>query len=149
MVAVTSTSHERSIHIDAPVEKVFDYVKDPKNQWDAYEQQGKVTLAEKEITADAGEGSTWSWHSHMLFIPIHGTMTRQVYVPNERIADHSTTGVTWTYTFEPDESGTTLTMEVEVSSPVPFLDKIEDQLAWNRDRDLDTWLGNFKKAIEA
>ena len=59
-----------------------------------------------------------------------------------RWADHSTTGVTWTYTFEPDESGTTLTMDVKVSSPGAVLDKIKDQFAC-------AWLGNFKKAIEA
>ena len=55
----------------------------------------------------------------------------------------------WSYTFEADDSGTTLTMEVEVSSKVPFLDKIEDKVAWHGDQDLDTWLGNFKQAIEA
>ncbi len=146
---MTSTTHTRSIHIDAPVEKVFDYVKDPQNQWDAYEMAGKSTIAEKDVAADAGQGSTWTWQGHFLFIPIHGTMTREAYVPNQRIVDHSTTGVLWTYTFEPDDSGTTLTMEVEVSSKVPFLDKVEDKLAWHGDEDLDTWLGNFKKAIEA
>jgi uncharacterized protein YndB with AHSA1/START domain len=145
---MTSTAHSRSIHIDAPVEKVFDYVKEPHNQWDAYEMTAQATLSELEIAPDAGEGSTWKWQSHLLFIPIHGTMTREVYVPNERIVDHSTTGVRWIHTCEPDEAGTTLTLEVEVSSPVPFLDKIEDRIAWKRDRDLETWLGNLKKAIE-
>ncbi len=146
---MTSTTHTRSIHIDAPVEKVFDYVKDPHNQWDAYEMTDKATIAEKEIAPDAGEGSTWRWQSHVLFIPTHGTMTRESYVPNERIVDHSTTGVRWTYGFEPDEAGTTLTMQVEVSSKVPFVDKIEDRIAWNGDHDLEAWLGNFKKALEA
>lgn len=27
--------HKRSVHIDAPVEKVFDYVKDPQHFWEA------------------------------------------------------------------------------------------------------------------
>lgn len=146
---MTSTTHTRSVHIAAPVEKVFDYVKDPRNQWEAYELAGKNTIAEKDVAPDAGQGSTWTWQGHFLFIPIHGTMTREEYVPNKRIVDHSTTGVLWTYTFEPDDAGTTLTMEVEVSSKMPFLDKVEDKLAWHGEKDLDTWLGNFKKAIEA
>ena len=146
---MTSTTHTRSIHIDAPVEKVFDHVKDPQNQWQAYELAGKNTIAEKDVAPEAGQGSTWTWQGHFLFIPIHGTMTREEYVPNKRIVDHSTTGVLWTYTFEPDDSGTTLTMEVEVTSKVPFLDKVEDKFAWHGDDDLDTWLGNFKRAIEA
>ena len=145
---MTTTTHTRSTHIDAPVAKVFDYVKDPLNQWDAYGLAGKNTIAEEDVAPDAGKGSTWKWQGHLLFVPMHGTMVREAYVPNERIVDHSSTGVLWTYTFEPDETGTTLTMEVEVSSKVPFLDKVEDRIAWNGDRDLDTWLGNFKKAIE-
>jgi hypothetical protein len=32
-----------------------------------------------------------------------------------------------------------------VTSPGPFVDKIEDEIAWNRNH--DTWLGNFEKAI--
>lgn len=145
---MTTTTHKRSIHVDAPVEKVFDYVKDPQKQWRAFEQMDKATIAEKDIAPDMGEGSTWTWQSHMLFLPFHGTLTRESYVFNERIVDRSTTGVRWTYTFEPDEAGTTLAMEVEVSNPVPYLDKIEDKVFWNGDRDLDTWLGNFKRAIE-
>ncbi len=35
------------------------------------------------------------WQGHLLFIPWHGTMTREVYVPNERIVDHSSTDVVW------------------------------------------------------
>ena len=146
---MTTTTHSRSIHIDAPVDKVFGYVKDPKNQWDAYELSGKSTISEKDVASDQGEGSTWSWQGHLLFIPLHATLTRLGYVPNERIVDRSSTGVVWTYTFEPDDAGTTLTMEVEVSSKVPYLDKVEDKVAWKGDQDLDTWLGNFKQAIEA
>ena len=105
--------------------------------------------AAKEIAPDAGKGSTWQWQSHLLFLPFHGTMTREDYVPHERIVDRSSTGVLWTFTLEPDDAGTTLTMEVEVSSSVPFLDKIEDKVFWKGDQDLDTWLGRYKEAIEA
>lgn len=145
---MSSTKHTRSIHIDAPVEQVFDYVKDPQKQWDAYELGGKSTLVMEDIAPDAGKGSTWKWHGHLMFIPMHGTSTREEYVPNERIVDVSSTGVAYSFAFDPDDTGTTLTMEVEVSSKVPLLDKIEDKIAWKGDKDLDTWLGNFKKAIE-
>jgi hypothetical protein len=146
---MTSTTHTRSIHIEAPVQKVFDYVKDPQHQWEAYDLVDKSTILAKDVAPDAGKGSTWTWQGHLAFIPVHGTMTREDYVVNERIVDHSTTGVLWTYTFDPDDAGTTLTMEVEVSSKVPYVDKVEDKIAWKGDKDLETWLGNFKKAIEA
>ena len=145
---MTSTSHQRSVHVDAPAEKVFDHVKDPENLFDAM-YDGRSTIVEKEIAPDAGKGSTWQWQSHLLFLPFHGTMTREEYVPQERIVDRSSTGVLWTFMLEPDETGTTLTMEVEVTSSVPFLDKIEDKVFWKGDQDLDAWLGRFKEAIEA
>ena len=146
---MTSTTHTRSIHIVAPVEKVFDYVKDPANQWVAYELTERSSVTEEEVAPEMGKGSTWRWQGHLLFIPLHATLTRLEYVPNERIVDRSSTDVVWSYTFEADDAGTALTMEVEVSSKVPFLDKIEDKVAWHGDQDLDTWLGNFKQAIEA
>ena len=148
MNGMTSTTHQRSIHIDAPVEKVFDYVKDPQRQFDAYYQKETPTISDQQMTPDAGQGSTWRWHGHLMFIHFSGTNTREEYVPNERFVDRSSTGVLVTFTFEPDEAGTTLTIAAEVSSKVPFLDKVEDKVAWKGDRDLDTWLGNLKKAIE-
>jgi hypothetical protein len=61
--------------------------------------------------------------------------------------DHSSTAVRYSFAFDQDGAGTTLTVEVEVSRRVPFLDKVEDRIAWRGDRDLDTWLGNFRKAL--
>jgi uncharacterized protein YndB with AHSA1/START domain len=111
---VTTTSHTRSVHVDAPVEKVFDHVKDPHNQLDLYYTKEKPAAAELKMTPDSGEGSTWKWMSGvLLFIHLHGTMTREAYVPNERIVDQSSTGIRWTYTVEPDQTGTTLSLAIE------------------------------------
>jgi uncharacterized protein YndB with AHSA1/START domain len=144
---MTTTTHTRSIDIDAPVAKVFDYVKDPKNIFYAVDQA--VSISEENIAPDTGEGSVWDWQSHVLFVPFHGTLTRETYVPQERIVDHSTTGVTYAFTVKPAGAGTTLIMEVGVSSRVPFLDKVEDKVFWKGDRDLDKYLGIYKQAIEA
>jgi hypothetical protein len=75
-------------------------------------------------------------------------MTREGYIPNERIVDRSSTGPVWTYTFERDPTGTTLSLEFEYSTKVPLADKVVDRLSWNGDRDLDSILAHFKKAIE-
>lgn len=146
---MTITTHKRSIRIDAPVERVFDYVKDPHNQFAAYYQEKKPTIAEEAMTADSGEGSTWKWKGQALFLHLHGTNTRVEFVPNVRIVDRSSTGAESTFTFEPDRTGTTLSIAIEISSKVPYLDKLEDAVIWSGDRDLDTWLANLKEAIEA
>lgn len=140
---------KRSIHIEAPVEKVFDHIKDPHNQFDSYYTNDKPGVAEVDMAPDSGEGSTWKWMSGvLLFIHLHGTMTREAFVPNERIVDRSSTGIVWTYTVKPDQTGTILSLEAEFSTPAPFLDRIGDKVFWNADRDLDTMLGNLKRAIE-
>lgn len=144
---MSSTIHKRSIHIDAPVEMVFDYVKDPQKQMDAHYQRDSA-VAQQAMTPDAGEGSTWRWMGHVWLIYLAGTMTREEYVPNERIVDRSSTGVLQTFTVEPDDSGTRLSLAVEVYSKVPWLDRLEDAIVWDGDRDLDTWLENIKGAIE-
>jgi hypothetical protein len=144
---MSTATHTRSIHIDAPVEKVFDYVKDPQNFFNAYYTKETPAATDMEMTPDLGEGSTWKWMSSILFIHLHGNMTREAYVANERIVDRSSTGLTWTYSFEPDQAGTTLTLEAELASTLPFVE-IGDKVVWNGDRDIDTILGNLKVAIE-
>lgn len=60
-------------------------------------------------------------------------MTFEEYVTNERIVDHANLVGVWTFTFEPDEAGTTLT----------------GSFGWDGDRDLDLDLANLKKAVES
>jgi uncharacterized protein YndB with AHSA1/START domain len=151
-----STTHKRDVHIDAPVERVFEYVKDPERFYAVMSgAEGKepgdadAHLTKVSLTPDGGVGSTYEWVGRAFFITIHGVVTRQEYVPNERIVDHSSTGVTWIYTTAPDETGTMLSLACEVSSKVPVVDKVEDALFWKGDRDLDKWLAAYKRAIEA
>ncbi len=142
---MTTATHKRSVHIDAPVPTVFDYVKDPRHFFSAMSERDQLT----DVTmTPEGVGSTYSWKSSLLAFHVHGVMTREEYIPNERIVDHSSTGPVWTFTFEPDPSGTTLSLAFEWSSRVPFVDKAVDLVAWNGDRDIDRMLAYFKKAIE-
>jgi uncharacterized protein YndB with AHSA1/START domain len=148
---MSTTTHTRSIHIDAPVEKVFEHVQDPKNFYAAMaatSPQDPPKLLDVDVKPE-GVGSTYQWTFHLWsLLYVGGTMTREEYVPNERIVDHSSTGPVWTFTVTPDATGTTLSLACELSSKVPLLDKLEDAVFWNGDRDLDAWLENFKKAIE-
>ena len=148
---MTTTTHTRSMRIDAPVEKVFEHVKDPDNFFAVMREAdpdspGQITKKSTEF----GVGSTFEWSGRLFFMPVHAVVTRTELVPNERIVDHQPMGdVTWTHTTVPDETGTTLTLTCAVSSKVPMLDKVEDKLTWNGDEDLDKYLAAYKKAIEA
>jgi hypothetical protein len=143
--------HKRSVHLDAPVEKVFDYVKDPQHFWEAWDEEWRrhMAVAEVKMAPDAGVGSTIRLMGRMLLIfHMEWVMTREEYVPNERIVDHSNTGGVWTFTFEPDETGTTLSGAFGWSGRVPFVGEAIDRFSWEGDRDLDRMLANLKKAIE-
>lgn len=100
----------RSIHIEAPVEKVFDLVKDPR-----YVPKG-VTM-HFEITdvklADEGVGTYYSWVSKTPVLRMEGFDVYTEFVPNQRITDRSSSSMVgdFTVSFEPEGSGTKVTME--------------------------------------
>ncbi len=153
---MSSTTHKREVHIDAPVERVVEYVKVPEHFLAAMlEAEGKeprdatAHLTKVSLTTDGGVGSTYEAVFRVFFITMHVVGTRTEYVPNERIVDRMSTGVTWTYTTTPDDTGTLLSLACEVSSKVPLVDKVEDALFWKGDRDLDKYLAAYKHAIEA
>lgn len=153
---MSSTTHKRDVHIEAPVERVFDHVKVPENFLAAMLQaEGKepddpaAHLTKVSLAKDGGVGSTYEAVYRVFLFTMHIVGTRTEYVPNERIVDHMSTGVTWTYTTAPDETGTLLSLACEVSSKVPLVDKVEDALFWKGDRDLDKFLAAYKHAIEA
>ncbi|HYN28778.1 MAG TPA: SRPBCC family protein [Dermatophilaceae bacterium] len=146
---MTTITHQRSTHIDAPVETVFDYVEDPHHFFAAMAPMTGASSHFTNVTVTPeGVGSTYEWSDRMFLFPIHGVTTREEYVPNERIVDHSSTGPTWTFTFEPDPTGTTLTLAYEYSLKVPLVGKAVDALAWNGDRDIDAMLAYYKREIE-
>ena len=124
-----TTTHTRSMHIDAPVERVFEHVKDPDNFLAVMREAdpdspGQITKKSNGV----GVGSTFEWWAACSSCTIHIVVTRTEYVPNERIVDHQPMGdVTWTHTTVSDETGTTLTLTCDVSSKVPMVDKVEDK----------------------
>ena len=152
---MTTTTHKRSVHIDAPVKTVFDYVQEPEHFYEAMAQTQKHPEKTEPSTVLTGvtrtpEGavSSYTWKSGgLLGFHFGAVMTREESVPNERIVDHSSTGPLWTYTFEPDQTGTTLSLAFEWSTKVPSAGKARRRP--NGNGDLDTMLTHFKKAIEA
>lgn len=142
--------HKRSIHIDAPVEKVFDYVQDPHHFFEAFDEDWRRHMALVEVKpTPEGVGSTFRLMGRMfLFFHMEWVLTREEYIPNQRIVDHANLGGVWISTMQPDETGTTLSMAFGWSSKVPFVGEVFDRLGWEGDKDLDLMLTNLKKAIE-
>ena len=122
-------TYHQSIHIDAPVTKVFDFFKDPDN-WARQEPEG-VQFKDVRLTQE-GLGSHYSWVAKIAGLPFEGFNVFTEFIPNQRITDRSSSSLegTWTYSFEPDDSGTKLTVENQVGSVwrLPPLERLLDQM---------------------
>ena len=152
---MTTTTHKRSVHIDAPPEAVFDYIQAPEHFYEAmamtqkHPEQGASSLLTGVTRTPDGAVSSYAWKAGELFgFHLGGVMTREEFVANERIVDHSSTGPVWTFSLEPDPAGTTLSLGYEYSTKVPLADKVLDRVGWKGDQDLDVMLATMKKAIE-
>ena len=99
-----------TVHIEAPVEKVFRAFKDP------------MALADVSVMATEmfdvketkqGTGTFYSWRTRIAGIPVEGFDVYTDVVPNKHITEKSSNAFvgTWTYDFEPEGNGTKVTME--------------------------------------
>lgn len=120
-----------SILIEAPVEQVFGFFRDPGN-W--YELAGKGSPALYDIQlSDAGVGTSYRWAARLAFFKLEGANRFTRFIPNDLIRDESSCSIegTWTYRFEPEGTGTRVTIENEQTSfwRVPPLRQLMEYLA--------------------
>ena len=139
---MTSNKHTRSIHIDAPVEKVFAYLEDPAHFVAAAPWESRGTHATVAAVHRTPDGIVTSYET--TFGGKNYPITRDEYVVNERIVDH-TPWVRLTSTFEPDEAGTTLTLTWDGSAFMRALDAV----IYHSDKKLDASLATVKREVEA
>ena len=137
---------KNSIRIQAPVEKVFAYVTNPMSslEW-------MVSLTEARDVTGSGVGQHWGWEYKMAGIPLQGESTVIESVPNERHVFTSKGGITskFSWTFEPQETGTLLQLEIEYHIPIPVLGKLADKLVTRRnERESEINMQNIKEHLE-
>jgi hypothetical protein len=101
---------KRSIHIEAPVEKVFDFFKDPRNM----PETGPIQFPVKDVKlTEEGVGTYYGWASKTPILRLEGFDVYTEFIPNQRITDKCSSSVAGdlTYSFEPEGSGMQLTIE--------------------------------------
>ncbi len=96
-------------HIEAPVEKVFDYFVDPRKSAELFPN---AEIREMKVT-EGGTGTYASYHTTMAGIPFNAFSVYTDVVPNKHITEKSSSAMvgTWDYSFEPEGTGTKVTME--------------------------------------
>jgi Polyketide cyclase / dehydrase and lipid transport len=102
-------TYKHATHIEAPVETVFNFFRDPKN-WEELPHADR--LKEVKVTEE-GVGTCYR-----VVLPIPGVRIKAFgvfteFIPNQRITDRSSLSLagTLTFSFEPEGSGMKLTME--------------------------------------
>ena len=133
------------VHVDAPVERVFDHIKDPANFVAA--DPAPVELSQLSITPE-GVGSTWPTSWRAFGRKFQGSWTRTEYVLNERIVDEVSTGATWAFTTTPDPAGTTLGLAFAFTTKWTLMNTVIRWALVTQDRQLDRMLANYKQAIQ-
>lgn len=122
-------TYQASFHIEAPVDKVFDFFKDPSH-WRTLEPGG-VKFSNVRLTEE-GVGTHYLWSAKIAGMSIEGFNVFTDYVPNRRITDRSSSSLegTWTYSFEPDGSGTSVTVTNRTQSlwRVPGIEGLLDRV---------------------
>jgi uncharacterized membrane protein len=137
---------ERSITINAPVEKVFAYIDGPTNQLEWLPSVTEV----KDITGQ-GVGCHYRWTYKMAGLRFEGETTFTEHIHNERIVTQSKGGIdsTWTFSFEPHDGGTKLNLEVEYTIPIPVLGRLAEGLVLRQnEREGDLAMANIKARME-
>lgn len=109
-----TTPQPVSVHIEATVDNVFDYFKDPTH----WQELAPEVIYSDVVLTDDGVATTYRWATKVAGIRVTGTGTFVDVAPNERIVDRSSRSFegTWTYSFAPEETGTRLTMSSEPRS---------------------------------
>jgi len=138
---------ERNITINAPIEKVFTYIANPKNELETV-----PSITDIRDIIGQGVGQRYSWTYKMMGISLKGESEVIEYVPNERYVTKSTGSIisTWTWTVKPEGDGTQLNLVVEYTIPVPVLGKVGEWLVLRQnEREADLSMATLKDRLES
>lgn len=139
---------EKSILIDAPVEKVFSYVnEDPTNLLEIWPSMVDI----KDVERLPNGGTRFRWVMKFAGVRLEGTSEDIEFVPNQRVVSKTKGGVesTATWTYEPEDGGTRVTTVTEYTVPVPVLGKVAEAFVVKaNDREAEVLLANLKDRME-
>jgi uncharacterized protein YndB with AHSA1/START domain len=138
---------EKSITINAPVEKVFSYVEDPTNLPEFWPSMVEA----KDVEELEGGGYKFGWVYKMAGMRFEGTSETIEYVANQRTVTDNKGGIESiiTWTCEPEDGGTKVTFDAEYTVPIPLLGKLAEAfIVKQNEREAETLLANLKARME-
>ncbi|HEY5157267.1 MAG TPA: SRPBCC family protein [Anaerolineales bacterium] len=137
----------KSVTINAPVDKVFTFMRDPNNMPEIW--PGMVLV--KDVKRSPLGGFNYSWVYKMAGLRFDGASEVADYIANQRLVMMSTRGInsTFRWNLEPQNGGTKLTLEVENLVPVPLLGRVAEAFIFMaNEHDAGLILANLKARME-
>jgi carbon monoxide dehydrogenase subunit G len=139
---------DKHIEIAAPVEKVYEFMGDPKNLLEIWPSIVDVT----HIQELPDGHMTYDWTYKMAGIRFNGTSRTTELVENERSVVVNEEGIPSKFVWEyhPSNGGTALDLGVEYAVPTPVLGKLAEKVVVKmNENEADTMLANLKIVMEA
>jgi uncharacterized membrane protein len=147
MGAKTMEKIKRIIHIDAPVNKVFEFIDEPENLPEIWPSMIKVDNVERSAT----KGRNYDWQYKMAGMPFNGHSETTEYVPNEHAVVETKEGIRskFVWDYHAENGGTELKLAIEYTVPVPLLGKLAEKVIRRiNENEADVMLANLKAAVE-
>jgi uncharacterized protein YndB with AHSA1/START domain len=138
---------KKSIKINAPVEKVFEYASKPEILPEIWPSLVEV----KNVKDLPNGGHSNDWVYKMAGMRFNGFSEDVEVVPNERTVSRTTGGIdsTITWEYQPVDDGTKLTVTNEYNVPIPVLGKIAESIIVKmNENEAEVILANLKAMME-
>ena len=138
---------KKQIHIDAPVEKVFEFANKPENMPEIWPSMIKVDNIEKLSSG----GNEYDWDYKMAGMPFHGHTYTTEFEPNKHVVAENKTGIPskFVWDYRAHNGGTQLDLQVEYEVPVPLLGKLAEKAVRKiNENEAEVMLANLKVVAE-
>ncbi len=143
----TTAKIVKTIHINAPVEKVFNYMSDPNHQPEYW--PSVIEISNVKRFPNGGYSADWVYK--MAGFKFKGSGETLEFIPNKRIVERTKGGIesTFTWIFEKEGEGTKLTCKVDYKIPIPVIGKLADAVIVKlNENEADVTMANLKARME-
>lgn len=138
---------ERSIFIQAAVEKVFGFMAEPSNLPQIWPSLMEV----RNVQPLPNGGYAYDWTYKLAGIPLEGHAEWVEFLKNQRVVDHNEGGIpsTFVWTYKAEGEGTRVNLLVDYTIPNTVLGRVAEPIVHKmNEHEADVVLANLKARME-
>lgn len=138
---------EKTIFINAPVERVFAFMARPENLPEIWPSLQEV----RNVQPLPNGGYRYDWTYKMAGVRVEGHAEWTEFVENQRIVDENEGGIpsTFVWIYQPEGAGTRVSVSVDYTIPGAVVGKLAEPMVHKmNEREAETVLANLKARME-